>query len=634
MTSVSDSGFERKVFQRFLIAMALLGSPVLQPVVTADIRVATYNLLQLSSSPPVDRVNAFRTVLLELDPDVLVVQEISSQVAVNNFRINVLNATGGPGENDPYSSGYLNDPSTNTLDQAIFFRTSKVTLEASLAINTAPRDTYRWLLRPVSDPSGASDFYIYAMHLAATDPVSRDTQTDIVRNNANNLPAGSHFFFTGDFNIDSSTESSYQNFVGSQADNDGRGFDPINTPGSWASNSLFAAVHTQSPHLNNPGSPSGGTGGGMDDRFDFLLISAALQDGSDLDYIAGTYKAFGNDGLHYNRDINDAPIIPEGILIADALHAASDHLPVFLDLQESSGSTDPEISAPTIVSFDPVLVGTNSQTTITVENSAPPPGPDLEYSFVIPSGFSGPAGMFTDPPGGGGNMHTFTLLATSSGDKVDSMTIVNNSTNDPMFEAFLAGTVLDHAVPSTDANSQILTAALDFGTHSIGNFTDQFAAVHNANFDPVFSVPLEVLGGAIINNTQGRFSIVGSDTATGIEDTPASFQIHFDDAGASPGTFTADLELATRDDSVLPGAMPLATITYNLSATVSGATLLGDMNMSGCVDSADIPLFVALVLDPNGGTAQDREIADMNVDSDNDGVDVQLFADALIAGCP
>jgi hypothetical protein len=70
----------------------------------------------------------------------------------------------------------------------------------------------------------------------------------------------------------------------------------------------------------------------MDDRFDFILISDALQDGVDLSVINGSYEAFGNDGNHFNADINDGPVIPQGQAIADALHEASDHLPVIMEL--------------------------------------------------------------------------------------------------------------------------------------------------------------------------------------------------------------------------------------------------------------------------------------------------------------
>ena len=71
----------------------------------------------------------------------------------------------------------------------------------------------------------------------------------------------------------------------------------------------------------------------MDDRFDFVLVNAKLTDAVGLSYLAGTYKAFGNDALHFNNDINDPPVIPQGTIIADALHAAADHIPVVMELK-------------------------------------------------------------------------------------------------------------------------------------------------------------------------------------------------------------------------------------------------------------------------------------------------------------
>ena len=46
-----------------------------------------------------------------------------------------------------------------------------------------------------------------------------------------------------------------------------------------------------------------------------------------------TYTAFGNDGNHFNGAINfgtNTSVTPD---IANALHNASDHLPVFVDIQ-------------------------------------------------------------------------------------------------------------------------------------------------------------------------------------------------------------------------------------------------------------------------------------------------------------
>ena len=79
-----------------------------------------------------------------------------------------------------------------------------------------------------------------------------------------------------------------------------------------------------------------GSSGGLDDRFDFIFISEALQDSSAFRYLPGSYTAFGNDGLHFNYNVNEArnKVVPDSI--ADALYYASDHLPVYLDFVYSS----------------------------------------------------------------------------------------------------------------------------------------------------------------------------------------------------------------------------------------------------------------------------------------------------------
>jgi hypothetical protein len=46
-----------------------------------------------------------------------------------------------------------------------------------------------------------------------------------------------------------------------------------------------------------------------------------------------SYTTFGNDGQHFNRPINVLPNIAVDSAMAQALYDASDHLPVYLDLE-------------------------------------------------------------------------------------------------------------------------------------------------------------------------------------------------------------------------------------------------------------------------------------------------------------
>ena len=116
----------------------------------------------------------------------------------------------------------------------------------------------------------------------------------------------------------------------SSDDNDGQMFDPVNRIGHWHNNSSYSDVHTQSPRTSSFG---GGANGGMDDRFDWLFVSQSILDqDSPMQYVEGTYWAVGNDGNHFNDAINDGNNNSVSEEIADALHDASDHLPVYMDV--------------------------------------------------------------------------------------------------------------------------------------------------------------------------------------------------------------------------------------------------------------------------------------------------------------
>lgn len=585
------------------------------------VKVTTYNLLNYSSG----REAYFKTVLNAIQADVLVVQEINNQAAVNYFLNNVLNAGDGPGGYAAATFQYSPDSSN-----ALFYRTATVTYGGAsdhTYLTTSPRYTDRWRLGLVG---GDVYFYVYSMHLKAgntsSDAASRLAQCTTVRNDANNLPAGTHLIYAGDFNLYDSSEDSYNvQLTGSLADNDGRAFDPVNTPGAWHANYSFRYVHTQCPHNDNANPPPGSVGGGMDDRFDFLLISAALQDGQGLDYVSGSYKAYGNDGQHYNNDINDPPTIPEGSAIADALHGASDHLPVVMEL-----TAPPTIQVPTSIPFGTLLIGASSpanEKTLTVTNSATPPALNLQYEFTtVPAGFSlpGGSGPFTLAPQAS-REHTISLSTTTAGFYNADLVIANNTATNPK-KVFLYGTVKRHAVPSTQSGSQVLTAPLSFGAHVPGGFADQAALVHNQGYSTLQSL-LQVYTYNIAGPHAARFSLT-SFTPTNVTASPASFNVHFDDAGALFGDYAASLEFSTQDDTTLPGWTSLPSVAYSLAATVG---IRGDMNVSGVVELSDVPGFVSVLLDPAGANANQQWLADMHIDGINDGQDIQPFVDALLA---
>lgn len=317
----------------FLLCLILIFAPQYGRAVM----IVTYNILDFPNAMGHDREDDFRVVIEQLNPDVLVVQEMQSQAGVDQFINNVMNYS-SPGT-------YVAAPFTDgpDKDNALFYKVSYIEFVSTQQIHTNLRDISEYNLRLVNH--SGSDFSIYSMHLKAgsdgSDQQERLSETTILRNYLNDLPPNYYFLLAGDFNIRSSSEAAYQMLVGSQEDNDGRSRDPINRPGYWHNNSAFSDIHTQSTRTTSFG---GGATGGLDDRFDQILISYAFDDSVGLSYVAGTYTAYGNDGVHFNQAINQGTNYAVDSVITDALHQASDHLPVFFEIEwmDSTASVLPE----------------------------------------------------------------------------------------------------------------------------------------------------------------------------------------------------------------------------------------------------------------------------------------------------
>jgi hypothetical protein len=133
----------------------------------------------------------------------------------------------------------------------------------------------------------------------------------------------------GDFNIYASTEIAYTKLLQVIPGNEGHFNDMYNLPGTW-NNASYAIYHTQSPRVRAFG---GGATGGMDDRFDLILYSKAINDPGGVQVIPNSLIPYGNDGNHYNDSINRPPNTVVSQQIANALHNAADHLPVTILLK-------------------------------------------------------------------------------------------------------------------------------------------------------------------------------------------------------------------------------------------------------------------------------------------------------------
>ncbi len=324
--------------------------------IAGQLRIATWNVTNYSSG----RVSEFQTAIYgvyqsrSMAPDVLIGQEFTSASSVTNFLTILNTAPGSPG--DWAAANFVDGPDT---DSAFFYRTSKVDLLAVTVISNGgsspnpPRNTMRYDVRLDGFTSPEATVAIYSSHMKSGDTsddlARRLTEAQRIRDNAETLPAGWHFLVGGDFNIPGSNEAAYQELVGSQPNNNGRFFDPINTPGSWQNDCTnFRFVHSQDPACPPDY-------GGLDDRYDQILVSVSLINEQGFDYIGDatipfskttwddpnhSYRTWGNDGFRDNGTISCSDCLRVvgntmvGQTIATALEASASltgHLPVFAD---------------------------------------------------------------------------------------------------------------------------------------------------------------------------------------------------------------------------------------------------------------------------------------------------------------
>lgn len=545
-----------------LLLLTLAGS-ILFPSPGSALRICQYNSLNYPGTTGPQRNPNFRHIIAQFDPDVLVMEEFSAESNMTQFLANVLNY-GQPGTYAaaPFVDGY-------DTDNAMFYKPDKVDCISHYVIDTDLRDIDEWKFRPDGYTAEEASIRIYVAHLKAstgsTNEQKRLEEVQCMRARMETFPVGQNYMVAGDLNIYDSDEPAYVNMTSPDSGLAGVVHDPIDSVGNWHDASHYVTVHTQSTQKV---SFAGGATGGMDDRFDQILISNACDDQEGISYIPDSYTAFGNDGALYPARLNNAINDPTNQAVpettANALYYASDHLPVYLDIQLPA-----KIQTDSSLDFGTVIVGATAEENLRVYNVATPPADELDYELSAPTGFSAPGGAFSTDAGDSSD-HTISMNTATSGNKSGDLEIASDDVDDPTTDVALSGTVLDHAQPSTAAGSVVTEDTLDFGTHAIGEFSDQTAQVYNYDYDALQAL-LRVYDAAIVGG-DGRFSLVGGFSPADVGDTPASYDVNFDDAGAEAGsTYAATLTFSTRDQDGLPGGTNLSDLIYDLFATIEGS---------------------------------------------------------------
>ncbi len=293
-----------------------------------------------SNNNPIAKENYMKTIFGHVQPDLIACNEIGAS-ASNAAKIldRCLNVDG----ETKFVMAPFNYSSGSSLANAFYYNSDMFSLKGNDKITEELNGDYIVRLIDVfylyyndnnlSQGADTTFLTVFVAHFKAgssnADEAERDLATEAVMDFINSNNISSNYLIAGDFNVYDAAENAFQNLVDQNSQTEFF-IDPINKMGSWNNNSAFAEVHTQSTHSTSNGCASGG---GLDDRFDFILISDAIKNNTNrIDYVTNSYKAVANDGNHFNSDINSGTnnSVPPNVL--DAIYNCSDHLPVVMDM--------------------------------------------------------------------------------------------------------------------------------------------------------------------------------------------------------------------------------------------------------------------------------------------------------------
>lgn len=320
-----------------------------------------------------NRADTLRKIMGYLKPDIFVACEVQNSAGADSVLTRSLNVFG--------NSNFLmaDFTASSSLNNSMYYNSNKLTLKDHFLVSTSPRVIDHYVLY-VNDPN-LSVFFdttfveVYMCHLKAgnggTNEALRAEQTELLMDYIAARPLDRNHFVCGDLNVYSSNEPGYVNLVSGPFGL----VDPINAPGNWNNNSSFSAIHTQSTRNNQ--NLDCGSQGGLDDRFDQILISENVLLGSDsLRYLVNSYDAVGNDGNHFNSNLLASPVntqYPDSV--ARALYFMSDHLPVALKAVVTFPTSNGLALNPSVQSVS-CFGGSDGEATITPNAGQPP------YSYL------------------------------------------------------------------------------------------------------------------------------------------------------------------------------------------------------------------------------------------------------------
>lgn len=322
-------------------------------VAQEQIRVMQFNLLNfgvfsnyctLENNAPSDKVSWLKSVADHYLPDLLVVNEMSPSDYYHDLLLDdVLNTSG----RNYYARAAGTNQAGAEIVNMLYYHSQKLGLAGQDVIDFWLRDINVYNLyhnHPgLSQGADTVYFYVISAHFKAgstgADKTIRAQMAAAIMNYISDHDIEEGCLLTGDLNLQNNLEPAWD-LLTSGNPPDYAFIDQVGMEGIWHNNAAFATVHTQSTHTESDGCKATG---GMDDRFDFILMNDTMGTGNGpVRYVEGSYVTPGQDGDRFNGSLINPPNFSAPADVIEALYHVSDHLPVMVTLEMEETNNQPD----------------------------------------------------------------------------------------------------------------------------------------------------------------------------------------------------------------------------------------------------------------------------------------------------
>lgn len=328
-----------KYFSLFILIMCLSSVAI---NAQDTIRIMTYNLLNYEYYPSycnnniniIDEKNNYINTIIDYTlPDIVGFVEVYNSEVVKYSLLGVMNSNG----RDFYKVASFNTP--DYLSGIVYYNKNKFEEVASIDVNVDGLRNLKIYSLKLKETTPEIHVHIVLGHLATSQSGEQDRALQIAAlyDKLEQYGNNDNYIIMGDLNVYHEDEAMFDDIL-RHSNQELRFYDPVemmDNEGAMVDLGSYENrfYHTQSTSAyDNPNHNECFATGGLDDRFDMILVDDDIISGEGkILYIENSYTTTGQDGYHNNTYLTNGANNSAPPTVIEALQKNSDHLPVYAD---------------------------------------------------------------------------------------------------------------------------------------------------------------------------------------------------------------------------------------------------------------------------------------------------------------